>query len=108
MKSKLKIKKGDQVLVTAGRSKGLKGKVLRVVPGENKAVVEGANLIRKHERPNPQKQIKGGILETEGLIHLSNLMLIDPETGKPTRVGRKRLEDGSGVRVAKDSGATLN
>lgn len=106
--SKVKIKKGDQVLVIAGRSKGLKGRVLRVVPSENKAIVEGANLIRKHERPNPQKQIKGGILETEGLIHISNLMLIDPEGGKPTRVGRKRLEDGRGVRVARSTGATFN
>ncbi len=106
--SKVKIKKGDQVLVIAGRSKGLKGRVLRVVPDQNKAIVEGANLIRKHERPNPQKQIKGGILETEGLIHISNLMLIDPEGGKPTRVGRKRLEDGRGVRVARSSGATFN
>lgn len=106
--AKLKIKKGDQVLVLAGRSRGHQGKVLRVMPSENRAIVEGANLIRKTERPNPQKQVKGGVLETEGPIHVSNLMLIDPEGGKPTRVGRKRLEDGSGVRVAKASGATFN
>ncbi len=105
---KLKIKKGDQVVVLAGRSKGQRGKVLRVIPAENKAVVEGVNMIRKHEKPNPSKQIKGGILETEGTIHVSNLMLIDPEGGKPTRVGRKRLEDGSGVRVARTSGATFS
>ena len=107
-KTKLKIKKGDQVLVLSGRSKGQRGKVLRVMPGARRAIVEGANLIRKHERPNPSKQVKGGILETEGPIHISNLMLIDPEGGKPTRVGRKRLEDGSGVRVARSSGATFD
>jgi large subunit ribosomal protein L24 len=81
---------------------------LRVIPGREAAIVERVNLVKRHTRPNPQKGIQGGILEKEAPIRLSNLMVIDPQTDKPTRVGRKRLPDGSGVRVAKKSGATLN
>lgn len=104
---KVKIKKNDQVLVITGRDRGARGKVLRVIPSKGTAIVERINLIKRHTRPNPQRQIKGGILEREAPIHLSKLMVIDPESGKPTRIGRKRLEDGTGVRVAKKSGATL-
>ena len=109
--SKLKIKKGDQVLVIAGRDRGTRAKVLRVDHGAGKAIVEQVNLVKKHTRPNPQKQIQGGILEKEAPIELSNLMVICPETDKPTRVGRKVLEGQDGkkiVRVAKVSGATLD
>jgi len=105
---KVKIKKGDEVLVTTGRSKGMRGKVMRVFPGKNTAIVERANMIKKHERANPNQQVKGGILEREAPIQLSNLRLICPESGKPTRVGRKRLEDGSAARVAKKSGAVFS
>ena len=105
---KTKIKKGDQVLVIAGKDRGSRGKVLRVLPKEGKAIVERINMVKKHTRPNPQRQIQGGILEREAPIQLSNLMLIDPDSGKPTRVGRKRLDDGRGVRVAKVSGSTLS
>lgn len=105
---KAKIKKGDEVLVIAGRSKGVRAKVLRVMPSENAAIVERVNMVKKHERPNPQQQIQGGILEREAPIDLSNLKLICPETGQPTRVGRKRLEDGSAARVAKKSGAVFS
>ncbi len=105
---KVKIKKGDEVLVTTGKSKGVRGRVMRVLPGRNAAIVERANMVKKHERPNPQKQIKGGILEREAPIHISNLKLICPESGQPTRVGRRRLEDGSAVRVAKKSGAEFS
>jgi len=106
---KSKIKKGDEVVVTAGRSKGVRGKVMRVFPATNSAIVERANMVKKHERANPNRQIKGGILEREAPIHISNLMLICPESGQPTRVGRKRLEDGSGAaRVAKKSGAVFS
>ncbi|MEM9556509.1 MAG: 50S ribosomal protein L24 [Acidobacteriota bacterium] len=105
---KTKIKKGDQVLVIAGRDRGARAKVLRVLPREGTAIVERVNLVKKHTRPNPQRSIQGGILETEAPIQLSNLKLIDPESGKPTRVGRKRLDDGRGVRVSKVSGATLD
>ncbi|MEM7483380.1 MAG: 50S ribosomal protein L24 [Acidobacteriota bacterium] len=105
--NKLHVKKGDQVLVIAGKDRGAKGKVLRVLAGERRAVVERVNLIKRHTRPNPQQGIQGGVLEREAPIHVSNLMVICPETGKPTRIGRKRLDDGNGVRVAKKSGATL-
>ena len=99
--AKQKIKKGDQVLVIAGKDRGTQGRVLRVDTRNGTAVVEQVNMMKKHERPNPQKNVQGGILEREAPIQLSNLKLIDPESGKPTRVGRKRLENGKGVRVAK-------
>jgi large subunit ribosomal protein L24 len=106
--NKVHVKKNDQVLVLTGKDRGARGKVLRVIPAKNTAIVERVNLIKRHTKPNPQRQIKGGILEREAPIHLSKLMVIDPESGKPTRIGRKRLEDGTGVRVAKKSGATLS
>jgi large subunit ribosomal protein L24 len=106
--AKVKIKKNDQVQILAGKDRGARGKVLRVNPEKGTVVVERVNLIKRHTRQNPQKQIKGGILEREAPIHISNVMVIDPESGKPTRIGRKRLEDGSGARVAKKSGATLS
>ena len=104
----MKIKKGDEVLVIAGRSKGAKGRVMRVFPVKRTAIVERINMVKKHERANPNRQVRGGILEREAPIHLSNLKLICPESGQPTRVGRTRLEDGSGARVAKKSGAVFN
>jgi large subunit ribosomal protein L24 len=105
---KTKIKKNDQVIVIAGKNRGAKGKVLRVLPAREMAVVERVNLVKRHTKQNPQRGIQGGVLEKEAPIRLSNLMLVDPNTGKPTRIGRKRLADGTGVRVAKKSGATLN
>jgi len=102
-----KIKKNDQVVVIAGRDRGAKGRVLRVLPAKGMAIVERVNLVKRHTRANPQRGVQGGILEKEAPIRLSSLMVLDPSTGKPTRVGRKRLEDGSGARVAKKSGATL-
>ena len=105
---KAKIKKNDEVVVTQGRDSGAKGRVLRVYPSQGKAIVERINMIRRHTRPNPNKQIQGGIVEREAPIQIANLRLICPECGKPTRVGRKRLEDGSGVRVCKACGATFN
>ncbi len=105
---KCKIKKNDQVLVIAGKDKGARGKVLRVFPSKGTAIVERINLMKKHTRPNPQQQIKGGILEREAPIRLSNLKVICPDSGKPTKVGRRRLDDGRGVRVSKVSGALLD
>ncbi len=104
---KVKIKKNDQVQVIAGRDRGASGKVLRVFPAKNAAIVEGVNIIKRHTRPNPQKGIQGGVVEKEAPILLSKIKLICPETGQPSRVGRKRLEDGTGARVVKRSGATL-
>ncbi len=105
---KAKIKKNDEVLVTRGRDRGYKGRVLRVFPSDGTAIVERANMIKRHTRPNPNKQIQGGIVEREAPIRISNLKLICPECGKATRVGRKRLDDGSGIRVCRACQATFN
>ncbi len=105
---KVKIKKNDQVVVLSGRDRGAKGKVLRVHPAQGTAIVERINLVKKHTRPNPQRQIQGGVLESEAPIRLSKLMMICTECGNPTRSGRKRLEDGRGVRVCKKCDATLS
>jgi large subunit ribosomal protein L24 len=105
---KLKIRKNDQVLVTAGKSRGARGRVLRVLSGSGRAIVEHVNMIKRHTKPNPQKGIQGGILEREAPVQVSNLKVICPECGEPSRVGRKRLEDGRGVRVCKHCGATFN
>ena len=91
----------------SGKNRGAKGKVLRVIPARSLAVVERVNLVKRHTKQNPQKGIQGGILEKEAPVHVSNLMVIDPQSGKPTRIGRKRQADGTGVRVAKKSGTTL-
>lgn len=104
---KVKIKKSDEVLVIQGRDRGARGKVLRVLPAQGKAVVERVNMIKRHTRPNPQRQVQGGILEREAPILLSKLALICPECGQPTRVGWKRLEDGSGARRCRKCGATF-
>jgi large subunit ribosomal protein L24 len=105
--TKLKVKKGDQVVVLAGRDKDTRGKVLRVFPSQGKAIVERVNLVKKHTKPNPQRQIQGGILEREVPIGVSNLKVVCPECSKPARMGFKRLEDGSGVRVCKLCKATV-
>jgi len=99
--TKLKVKKGDQVLVIAGKDKDVRGKVLRVFPSEGKVIVERVNLVKKHTKPNPQRQIQGGILEREVPIQVSNLKVVCSECGKPARMGFQRLEDGRSVRVCK-------
>jgi len=95
------------VMVVAGKERGKKGKVLRVIPEKGRVVVERLNLIKKHQRPT-QKVRQGGIIEREGPIHLSNVMLVDPGSDKPTRVGMRALSDGKKVRVAKRSGEMLD
>src|SRR5687768_15773267 len=104
---KPKIKKNDRVRVIAGKNKGSEGRVLRVLPEAGRAIVEGVNFNKKHTKPNPQRQVKGGILEKEAPIRIDNLQVICTECGKPSRIGRKRLDDGSGVRYCKHCGATL-
>ena len=104
-KSKIKIKRGDQVVVIAGKSIGKKGRVLRVIADKNRVLVEGAQMIKKHMKPNPQKNIQGGIAEQESSIHISNVMLVDAE-GNKTRVG-SRLEGDKRVRFSKASGNVI-
>ena len=101
-----KIRKGDQVIVTAGRDKGKRGEVRQVMPTEGRAIVAGVNLVRRHTRQTPQTE--GGIITKESTIHLSNLAILDPKTGKPTRVGFKVLDDGRKVRVARRSGDLID
>jgi len=98
--NKTKIKKNDQVLVISGKNRGAKGKVLRVIPTKSAAVVERVNFIKKHTKANPQRNIKGGILEREAPIKLSNLQVICPSCSEPARLGRKATEKGS-VRVCR-------
>ncbi len=100
-----KLKKGDKVVVIAGRDKGKTGEILKVIPKENRAIVSGVNLVKKHQRPTPQEP--GGIITKEAPIHLSNLMLADPKDGRPTRVGFKFVE-GRKVRFAKKSGEVID
>lgn len=101
----LKIKKGDHVIVMTGRDAGKHGEVIDVRPKENRAVVRGVNVTRRHQRQTPTQE--GGIITKEAAIHISNLALEDPKDGKPTRVGFKILEDGKKVRVAKRSGEVI-
>jgi large subunit ribosomal protein L24 len=104
---KIRLRRNDAVIVIAGKDAGKRGKVLSVDREKNRVVVQGANFIKRHTRPNPQRNIKGGIAEREASIHVSNVMLVDPESEKRTRVGSKVMDDGKRARVAK-SGATLD
>jgi large subunit ribosomal protein L24 len=101
------VRKGDTVIVVAGKERGKKGKVLRVIPEKGRVVVERINMIKKHQKPT-QKLRQGGIIEREGAIHLSNVMLLDPGSDKATLVGMKALSDGKKVRVAIRSGEMLD
>jgi large subunit ribosomal protein L24 len=103
--AKMKIKKGDTVVVLTGRDKGRQGAVLRALPSENKVIVQGVNVAKRHQRQTPTAN--GGIIEKEQPIHVSNVSHIDPKDRKPTRVGFKVLQDGSKVRVAKRSGEVI-
>jgi large subunit ribosomal protein L24 len=101
-----KIKKGDKVVVLAGRDKGRSGEVLQVMPKDERAVVRGVNIVKRHQRQTMQQE--AGIISKEATIHLSNLALADPKDGKATRVGFKILDDGRKVRVAKRSGEQID
>ena len=106
MAAKLKIKKGDKVVVTTGKDKGKQGEVVRMIPTENRAVVRGVNVAKRHQKQTAAQE--GGIVPKEMPIHVSNLALRDPKDGKPTRVGYKTLADGQKVRVAKRSGEVID
>lgn len=104
--TKLRIKKGDTVIAIAGNNKGKKGKVLEVMPSKNKAIVEGINIVSKHQKPSAQNP-NGGINKIEAPIQISNLMLVDPSSGEPTRVGRKLDEEGKLQRYSKKTGQVI-
>jgi large subunit ribosomal protein L24 len=106
MALKLRIRKGDKVVVTAGKDKGRQGEVIRVIPDENRAVVRGINMARRHQRQTAAQE--GGIIAKEMPIHVSNLALRDPKDGKPTRVGYRILGDGKKVRFARRSGEVID
>jgi large subunit ribosomal protein L24 len=101
-----KIRKGDRVIVTTGRDKGKKGEVLKMFPSENRALVSGINLIKRHQRQT--QRVQGGIVSKESPIDLSNLAHVDPKSGAATRVGFKKLGDGRTVRFAKKSGEVID
>lgn len=102
-----KLKKNDQVIVIAGKDRGRQGKIIRIMPGRRRVIVERVNLIKRHTRPNPSKNIAGGISEKEAPIDISNVMLVDPDRNTRTRVGRRRDAEGVPERYAKKSGAAL-
>ncbi|MDR2929235.1 MAG: 50S ribosomal protein L24 [Cytophagaceae bacterium] len=104
--AKLHIKKGDIVIVNTGVDKGAEGRVLEVFPKTQRAIVEGVNMVSKHTKPNAQHP-QGGIIKKEAAIHISNLNIKDPKTGKPTRIGRKLGSDGKLVRYSKKSGEEI-
>jgi large subunit ribosomal protein L24 len=104
--AKLKIKKGDHVVVITGKDKGKKGEVLKVLPEESRAIVRGVAVVRRHQRQTASQE--GGIISKEAPIHISNLAVEDPKDGKPTRVGYKFLKDGRKVRFARRSGEVID
>jgi large subunit ribosomal protein L24 len=95
------IRKNDNVVVTTGKDRGKRGRVMRIVAEKNRVIVEGVNLIKRHTKPNPQRNVKGGVVEREAGVHASNVQLVCPECGKPTRIGRKVLGDGRKVRICR-------
>ena len=105
---KTPVRKDDEVIVIGGKDRGKRGRVLQVLPEKNRLLVEGVNMIKRHTRANPQKNVKGGIIEREAAIHASNVMPVDPDSGKPTRVGRKVLDDGRRVRVSRRTGGVMD
>jgi len=101
------VAKDDTVVVLSGKYRGKIGRVLRVLPAQERVIVEHVNMVKRHTKPNPAKGVQGGIVEKEGPIHVSNVMVVDPSTGKPTRVGHKFLADGKKVRVSRKSGEMI-
>lgn len=103
-----KIRKGDEVIVLTGKDKGSRGHVIRAIPEDDRVVVENVNIAKKHQKPNPNANVPGGIIEKEMPLHVSNVALVNPATGKADRVGFKILEDGRKVRFFKSDGEVLD
>ncbi len=95
------IRKNDNVVVTTGKDRGKRGRVLKVLPEKNRVIVEGVNFIKRHTKPNPQRGIKGGLVEREASLHASNVQVVCPDCGRATRIGRKLLGDGRKVRICR-------
>jgi len=102
-----RLRKNDTVIIIAGKYRGRQGKILKILPAKSRVIVERVNMIKRHTRPNPSKNIAGGISEKEAPIHISNVMLVDPDQNTRTRIGRRRDADGTPERFAKKSGAAL-
>ena len=107
MASRLRVRRDDQVIVISGKDRGKSGRILRVDPANERVYVEGLNIVKRHTKPRPGSTDPGGIVESEGPIHVSNVMLLDPQDNKPTRVGISR-EDGKRARVARKTGKKLD
>ena len=101
------VRKNDNVIVVAGKDRGKRGRVLKVLPAGNRVVVEGVNFIKRHTRPNPRANVKGGIVEREASLHASNVQIVCPECGAPTRVGHELLGDGRTVRICRKCDGAL-
>ena len=95
------IRKNDNVVVITGKDRGKRGRVLQLVPAKNRLIVEGVNVVKRHTRPNPRQNVKGGVVEREAPLHASNVQLICPECGAPTRIGKSLLGDGRKVRICR-------
>jgi large subunit ribosomal protein L24 len=107
-RTRIRLKKDDLVEVITGRDSGKRGKVLQVLPDKGRVLVQGVNFIKRHTRPNPQRNIKGGIAEREAPIHVSNVMIVSPDDDKRTRIGSKLLPDGERARIGRRSGEVLD
>ena len=103
------VRRNDNVIVTTGKDRGKRGRVLKVLPEKNRVIVEGVNIIKRHTRPNPARpNAQVGVIEREGPVHVSNVALLDPKDRKATRVGTRRTEDGKRMRVTKSSGTEID
>jgi large subunit ribosomal protein L24 len=103
-----KIRKGDEVIILTGKDKGKTGNVVRAIPEDDRVIVDNVNMVKKHQKPNPAMNVPGGIIEKEMPIHVSNVALVNPATGKADRVGFKTLDDGRKVRYFKSNGETVD
>jgi large subunit ribosomal protein L24 len=107
-RARIRLKKNDVVEVISGRDTGKRGKILQVIPDKGRVIVQGVNFIKRHTRPNPQRNIKGGIAEREAPIHVSNVMIVSPDDDKRTRIGSKLLPEGKRVRISRRGGEVLD
>jgi large subunit ribosomal protein L24 len=108
VRTRIRLRKNDQVEVLSGKDAGKRGKVLQVLPEKGRVLVQGVNFIKRHTRPNPQRNIKGGVAEREAPLHVSNLMVVCAECGKRTRIGSSQLEDGRRTRICRKCKGTLD